>query len=203
MKFGESILKKKKLNTTQSYGLTPEQVKEAEKYLNKDSLGALNAQESIPLYEMFIIGYSFEEIQKHYAQFQLGRIILTAAVNGWAKDRETLANSIYDRVKARLIKSTVEQVEFLTDLISVSAAENSEEVRKYLLDPKGNKPPNMRIDSLKEYKQVVDMLASIASTMKNNTPQKQEEQKRLPNKKAKELKQEDDDSVLLAELAEE
>ena len=197
-------MKKKKLNNTQLYGLTTDQVKEAEKFLNKSPAEPLNAQEAIPLYEMFVIGYSFEEIQKHYAQFPLGRIILTASINHWLKDRETLANSIYDRVKARLIKSTVEQVEFLTDLISVSATENSEEVRKYLADPVNNKKPEMRIESLKEYKQVVDMLTSITSSMKTNVPQKPGENsiKKIPNKKVKELK-EDEESALLAELAEE
>lgn len=196
-------MKKKKLNNTQLYGLTTDQVKEAEKFLNKSPAEPLNAQEAIPLYEMFVIGYSFEEIQKHYSQFPLGRIILTASINHWIKDRETLANSIYDRVKARLIKSTVEQVEFLTDLISVSATENSEEVRKYLADPTNNKKPEMRIESLKEYKQVVDMLASIASSMKTGVPQRPTEDsvKKVSNKKVKEIK-EDEESSLLAELAE-
>ena len=198
-------MKKKKLNNTLSYGLTPEQIKEAEKFLNKNPADFINAQEAIPLYEMFVIGYSFEEIQKHYTQFPLGRIILTAAMNHWLKDRETLANSIYDRVKARLIKSTVEQVEFLTDLISVSASENSEKVRKYLSDPVNNQKPEMRIESLKEYKQVVDMLASIASSMKTSIPQKSGEDstKKIPNKKNKELKEEEESATLLAELAEE
>jgi hypothetical protein len=193
------------LNNTLSYGLTPEQIKEAEKFLNKNPADFINAQEAIPLYEMFVIGYSFEEIQKHYTQFPLGRIILTAAMNHWLKDRETLANSIYDRVKARLIKSTVEQVEFLTDLISVSASENSEKVRKYLSDPVNNQKPEMRIESLKEYKQVVDMLASIASSMKTSIPQKSGEDntKKIPNKKNKELKEEEESATLLAELAEE
>ncbi len=196
-------MKKKKLNNTLSYGLTPDQVKEAEKCFNKSPADFINAQEAIPLYEMFIIGYSFEEIQKHYPQFPLGRIILTASMNHWVKDRETLANSIYDRVKARLIKSTVEQVEFLTDLISVSATENSEEVRKYLADPINNQKPEMRIESLKEYKQVVDMLTSITSSMKTNVPQRPSEDgmKKIPTKKVKELK-EDEESALLAELAE-
>ncbi len=106
----------------------------------------------------------------------------------------------------RLIKSTVEQVEFLTDLISVSATESSEEVRKYLSDPVNNKKPEMRIESLKDYKQVVDMLASIASSMKNSVPQKPTEElgkRQIPAKKVKEIKQQDDESVILAELAEE
>lgn len=200
-------MKRKKLNNNQSYGLTADHVKEAEKFLNsKNAPGPLNPQEAVPLYEMFIIGYSFEEIQKHYSQFPLGRIIVTAASNNWIKDRETLANSIYDRVRARLIKSTVEQVEFLTDLISVSATESSEEVRKYLVDPANNKKPEMRIESLKDYKQVVDMLASIASSMKNSVPPKPTEElgkRQIPAKKVKEIKQQDDESVILAELAEE
>jgi hypothetical protein len=198
-------LQKKNLKESETYGLTADQIKEAEKYLKKNKLSSiLNKQEAAPLYEMFILGYSFEDIHSNFKNIPVARIILTAAVYGWVKDRETLANSIYDRVKTRMIKSTVEQVEFLTDLIAISTKENTEAIKKYLQDPVNNKPPEMRIESLKDYKQVVEMLASIANSMKSSAAKANAEVKVITNKKqqTKQIKEQDEGSALLAELAE-
>jgi len=161
---------KKKLNATERYGLTHDEVKSAENYLRfHKTQGTLNDQDAIPLYEMYLLGYSFEEIQKNYAQYSLGRIILTAALNSWTRDREKLAGSIMDRIKARIVRSTVEQVEYLSNMLAVANMESKDEVDKYLADPKSNPAPTMRIKSFKEYKDVVETLAKVTDFIRSTS----------------------------------
>ena len=195
---------KTKLTSEEKYGLSFDEWKEAERYLKQHkTAGVLNKTVATPLYELFLLGYPFIDIQAKYPQFPMGQIILTAAFNGWIKDREKLAASIGDRIKARIFRSTVEQVEFLTDMVSVSTAEGAEEVRRYLSDPKKNPIPSMRIKNLKEYQQVIDMLASVAESIRNMS-KPPEPQEALPiRSKALKLavKDKSEEQILLAELA--
>jgi len=168
---------KKRLNASERYGLTHDQIAAAERYLkNNKTSGILNPQEALPLYEMYLLGYSFEEIQKSYSQYVLGKIILTAALNSWVKDREKVAGSIMDRIKARIVRSTVEQVEYLTGMLAVASVESKEEVQAYLNDPKNNAAPSMRIKSFKEYKDVVETLSKVTDFIKSTaTPGKEDQ----------------------------
>lgn len=197
---------KKRLNSDERYGLNFDQVREAEKYLRQyKTAGAMSKQEALPLYELFLLGYSIEDLNRRFPQYPIGKIALTAALNGWTKDREKLASSVYDRIRARIVKSTVEQVEFLTDMVSVSTAENMEEMRKYLLDPSKTPPPQMRIKSLKEYQQVIEMLAKVADSVRVlATPSPSDDQPKLTAKssKSKTLPKPEDseESTLLAQL---
>lgn len=195
---------KKRLNAEERYGLNFDQVREAEKYLRQHkTAGAMGKQEAMPIYELFLLGYSLEDLSRKFPQYSLGKITLTAALNGWVKDREKLANSIYDRIRARIVKSTVEQVEFLTDMVSVSTTENMEEMRKYLQDPSKAPPPQMRIKSLKEYQQVIEMLAKVADSVRAlSMPAEVDQPKLLSKNKPKALPKPEqaDESILLAQL---
>ena len=145
---------KKNLNEDESYGLTPEEVRLAEKYLRKyKTAGALKEVEALKLYEMFMIGCSFHEIKTQFPQYSLGQIILTAALNKWCVDRERMQDSLRERMKAKVMKSIIEQVDFVTTMLAVSNAEHMEAMRKYILDPGNNPKPSMRIESIKEYKE--------------------------------------------------
>lgn len=178
---------KKRLNADEKYGLSADHIVLAEKYLRlHKTAGALSKQEAIPLYELFLLGYSIDDLNRKYPQYPVGKIALTAALNSWVKDREKLANSVYDRIKARIVRSTVEQVEFLTDMISVSATENTEEMRKYLADPTKTPPPQMRIKNIKEYQQVIEMLVKVTDSVRTlSGTQEQQSSPKLVSRSAK------------------
>lgn len=177
---------KKRLNAEERYGLSFDQIKEAEKYLRQHkTAGAISKQEAIPVYELFLLGYSLEDLNRRFPQHPVGKLALTAALNNWCKDKEKLANSVYDRIKARIIRSTVEQVEFLTDMVSVSAVENTEEMRKYLNDPSKTPPPQMRIKNIKEYQQVIEMLAKVTDSVRALSNPNESSSPRLVSKSSK------------------
>lgn len=198
---------KKRLNPEERYGLESHHIYEAEKYLRQfKTAGAMGKQEAMPIYELFLLGYSFEELSKRFPQHSVGKIALTAALNGWNRDKERVANSIYDRIKSKVIRSTVEQVEFLTDMVSVSSVENSEEMRKYLQDPTKAPPPKMRIKNLKEYQQVIEMLANVTESIKamSNNGNSDDGKKKLlaQAKKPKPLPAHTEEATILAQLVE-
>lgn len=200
-------MQKKNLTPREKYGLSNDQVIEAEKYLKKHkTAGILSKHDAMPMYELYILGYTFEDISKRYPSIPYGKILLTAALSGWSKDREVVAASLYDRIKTRIVRSTVEQVEFLTDMISVSNVETSEEVRKYLNDPVGNPPPSFRIKTIKDYQQVIDMLAQVAESVRGmaNPSNVSNDNKQIPQNEIKKIskksKSSSEEAVILAEL---
>lgn len=196
---------KKRLTLDEKYGLSPEEIADAERYLKKHkTAGALDKQQAMPFYELFLLGYSIEEINSKFPKVPRGQLALTAALNQWPKDRDKLVGSIYDRIRARVFRSTVEQVEFLTDMVSVATAENAHEMRRYLLDPKNNPTPSMKINNIKEYQLVIDMMTKVTDSMKKTV-----EEDANPKSKSKRIKSppvesltNKDESLLLERLAE-
>ena len=164
-------------------------------------MGVIEKQEASPIYELFLLGYSVEELLQRFPQYSKGRLLYTAAAGGWFKDREKLANSIYDRIRTRIVRSTVEQVEFLTDMISVSSVENADEIRKFLRDPKNNPLPSMRIKNFKEYQQVIDTLAKVTDSVRSFANQNtNQEAKSVKVKTTKRSLPQSEESMLLEQL---
>jgi hypothetical protein len=186
---------KKRLTTKERKGLTASHAKEADLYLksNPSSL-PIPPKDAIPLYELFLLGYSPEDISKRYPQYPLGLIVYTATQNNWIQDRDQMAATVYDRIKTRLVRSTVEQVEFLTDMIAVCSIETQEQFRRYLQDPKNNPLPDMRIESIKDYRAVMEMMSELATTVQTLASN--------PDDKGKKRVKSQTESQLLAELVE-
>lgn len=153
---------KRNLTDIERYCLTQQEIKLAEKYLRKHkTAGRIKEPESLKLLEMYLIGHTFIEIHQQFPQYEMGQIILTAALAGWPHDRDKMQHSLRDRVQAKVVKSVIEQVDFLTTLLSVNNAERMDAMRKYIADPDNNVKPNLTIESIKEYKEVVETLYKI------------------------------------------
>ena len=153
---------KRNLTDDEKYCLTQQEIKLAEKYLRKHkTAGKINEPESLKLLEMYLIGHTSVEIHQQFPHYEMGQIILTAALAGWPHDRDKMQHSLRDRVQAKVVKSVIEQVDFLTTLLSVNNAERMDAMRKYIVDPVNNPKPNLTIDSIKEYKEVVETLYKI------------------------------------------
>ena len=184
---------KKYFTDKEKFGLTEEEIRIAEKYLRKyKTAGAVSEIESVKLYELFMIGCSFNDIHNQHPNYPVAKIILTAALRGWCRDREKMMGSLKDRVQAKVVKSVIDQVDFLTTMLSVTSAEHMESMRKYVLDPVNNPPPDIRIQSIKEYSQTVETLyklvAGATSTNKKTSPMfdtltPPKDQKQLPEPK--------------------
>lgn len=155
---------KRNFTDEQKYGLTEEEIKLATKYLRKNkTAGAIPETESLKLFELYLIGSTFTELAKQFPQYPVEQIIMTAALRKWAMDRDKMMHTLRDRVKAKVVKSVIEQVDFLTSMLSVSNAEHLAAMQRYILDPINNPKPDMRVQTIKEYKDVAETLYKIVA----------------------------------------
>jgi hypothetical protein len=155
---------KKKLTDEERHGLSEEEIKLAEKYLRKHkTAGALKELEAAKLFELYLLGESLPKIAQQFPQYPLGQVALTAALRGWAVDRDKMMHTLQDRVRAKVVKSVLDQVDFLTTMMGVVNAEHLETMMKYCQDPIKNPKPALRIENIKEYKDVAETLYKIVS----------------------------------------
>jgi hypothetical protein len=155
---------KKNLTDEERYGLSEEETKLATKYLRKNkTAGALQDLEAAKLYEMYLLGDSIAKIAQQFPNYPIGQIALTAALKGWPKDRDRMMHTLQDRVRAKVVKSVLDQVDFLTSMMAVANAEHLEAMVKYIQDPINNPKPAMRVTNIKEYKDVAETLYKIVA----------------------------------------
>lgn len=153
---------KRSFTEDEKVGLSNQEIEIGEKYLRKHkTAGAIDNVKALRLYEMYLIGSSFHEIHQQFPQYELGQIILTAALNKWGDDRERMQGSLRERVRAKVVKSVIDQVDFLTSMLSVASAEHMKQMRQYAIDPENEAVPQLRIKTIKEYKEVTETLAKI------------------------------------------
>jgi len=196
---------KKRLTEQERYGLSEEETKLAEKYLRKHkTAGALKELEAAKLFELYLLGESLPKIAQQFPQYHLGQIALTASLRGWAYDRDKMMHTLQDRVRAKVVKSVLEQVDFLTAMMSVANAEHLEKMIKYCQDPINNPKPDMRVTNIKEYKDVAETLYKIVS---GATPGSRDKQRSPmfdaltpPPAKKEEAPAEEDASTILAQV---
>lgn len=152
---------KRDFNDDEKIGLTQREIELGEKYLRKyKTAGAIDDIQALKLYEMYLIGSSMHEIHQQFPQYEVGQIVLTAALKKWGMDREKMQGTLRDRVRAKVVKSVIEQVDFLTSMLSVATVEHLDEMRRYILDS-NNPKPSLRISNIKEYKDVTETLGKI------------------------------------------
>lgn len=186
---------KKNLTEEEKFGLTEEETKLAVKWLRKHkTAGALKDLDAAKLYEMYLLGDSIAKIAQQFPQYPMGQIALTASLRGWAKDRDKMLHTLQDRVRAKVVKSVLEQVDFLTAMMSVANAEHMEGMIKYIQDPLGHPKPQLRIGNIKEYKDVAETLYKIVAGATTPKPgQASPMFSALTNPIRKEIQQEKDD----------
>ena len=196
---------KKRLTDEERYGLSEEEIKLAEKFLRKHkTAGALKELEAAKLFELYLLGESLSKITQQFSQYQLGQVILTAALRGWAHDRDKMMHTLQDRVRAKVVKSVLDQVDFLTTMMAVTNAEHLEVMVKYCQDPINNPKPTMRVTNIKEYKDVAETLYKIVSGAtpgsKGNKSPMFEALTPPTDKREEEKLVEQDAAILLAEV---
>jgi len=192
---------KKRLTDEERYGLSEEEIKLAEKYLRKHkTAGALKELEAAKLFELYLLGESLPKIAQQFPQYQLGQIALTASLRGWAHDRDKMMHTLQDRVRAKVVKSVLEQVDFLTAMMSVTNAEHLEVMIKYCQDPVNNPKPSMRVTNIKEYKDVAETLYKIVSGATAGKGKSPMLDALSPPKKEEEKIAEPDAATMLAEV---
>jgi len=153
---------KRHLNDDEKIGLSPEEIKLAEKWLRKHkTAGAIQDPEAMKIYDMLLLGSTVMEIHTSFPQWPIGQIALTIALRKWMKEREKIVSSVRDTATVRLAKSVVDSVNFLTSMLAVANTEHLLQMQQYVRDPENAPKPDLRIQTLKEYKEILDSLQKL------------------------------------------
>jgi hypothetical protein len=72
-----------------------------------------------------------------------------------------MMSTLKDRVQAKVVKSVLDQVDFLTSMMAVANAEHLDVMAQYVRDPANNPKPALRITSIKDYKDITETLLKI------------------------------------------
>lgn len=200
---------KKNLNNDERYGLSEEEIKLATKWLRKHkTAGALPDLEAAKLYEMYLLGDSLAKIAQQFPNYSVGQIALTAALRGWPKDRDRMQHTLQDRVRAKVVKSVLDQVDFLTSMMAVANAEHLEAMIKYVQDPINNPKPAMRVTNIKEYKDVAETLYKIVAGATTGSSSKDKQKSPMfdalmppSTKQIEEVHHDDEDDLDITKLA--
>lgn len=168
---------KTSLTDQEKYGLSEEEIKLATKWLRQHkTAGAISDLEAAKLFELYLLGEPIVKLAQNFPQYPLGQIAFTAAYKRWPSDRDRMMSTLKDRVQAKVVKSVLDQVDFLTSMMAVANAEHLTSMADYVRDPVNSPKPALRITSIKDYKDITDTLlkivtgATTGNDKKNSSP---------------------------------
>lgn len=166
---------KTSLTDEEKYGLSEEEIKLATKWLRSHkTAGVLPELEAAKLFELYLLGEPIVKLAQTFPQYPLGQIAFTAAYKCWPYDRDRMLHTLKDRVQAKVVKSVLDQVDFLTSMMGVANAEHLDSMTKYMKDPANNPKPALRITSIKDYKEISETLAKIVTGVATDTGDKKQ-----------------------------
>lgn len=164
---------KTNLTEAEKYGLSEEEIKLATRWLRAHkTAGAIPDLEAAKLFELYLLGEPLVKLAQNFPQYPLGQIAFTAAYKEWPKDRDRMMSTLKDRVQAKVVKSVLDQVDFLTSMMAVANAEHLDAMAKYVKDPVNTPKPALRITSIKDYKDITDTLLKIVTGATGGSGQK-------------------------------
>jgi hypothetical protein len=178
-------MSKKKLSSEEREGLDSSLIRKIEIFYQTHGDSPYPSHEVASALEAFLIGYSLQEVADRYPNFNFEKLAYTAAVNRWHLKRQEIVSSIYDRVKAKLVRSVVEQVDYMTDMLAVASTEARGSMSAYLKDPVNTPPPANRIRSLKEYKSAIDSLTQLTEYVSKLGPSRSSSSESKKSSRAK------------------
>lgn len=165
---------KTNLTEAERYGLSEEEIKLATRWLRSHkTAGAIPDLEAAKLFELFLLGEALVKLAQNFPQYPLGQIAFTAAYKRWPADRDRMMSTLKDRVQAKVVKSVLDQVDFLTSMMAVANAEHLDTMLKYVRDPANNPKPALRITSIKDYKDITETLLKIVTGATSGSDSKQ------------------------------
>ena len=107
---------------------------------------------------LYLEGRSLEQICREFPQWPRGAILLAAHTYGWQHHKEKYIEDLMMQLRDRLVKSKLDVVNHLMDVLAVSHKEFAREMATYLQNPKPENLPKNRIKSHREYKDVLSTL---------------------------------------------
>ena len=126
---------------------------------NKEPPLAPSAQAA--LFEGFLNGQSCEEMALLNRGWQLGAIVRACVEGDWHARKSQHLDSILHQVKSRVEQVQVESVLFTANLLAAANKKHGIALRKYLISGDEKDLDGLAINSLKAYKEAVELLMKL------------------------------------------
>lgn len=120
-------------------------------------------------YALFLHGKSCEEIADLNKGFPLGAIVKCRVEGDWDKKLDEYRESLFTGVRTRLEQVELESVSFLTDLLSAVHKQQGGKLKKYIQTGDEGELGDMRITSIKNYKEVLELLIKATGQDRQQT----------------------------------
>lgn len=131
----------------------------------KDGLGSfpLSPDTAIQFFSLYLQGRSLSEIVDLNPQYSLGTIVNSAVEGRWDLKYKEYLEELYSKAKNRTLQTAAEGVGFIADLLAVTHIKDGTKLKKYIQteDPECLKGGNFEIQSLRQYKEAVEVLMKL------------------------------------------
>jgi hypothetical protein len=140
--------------------LTPEERKAFKLYIQKGD-PPLSPGVQAQLYTLYLNGSTCEEIVKLNPNFNLGMVARAKVEGLWDERREKHINHLFENVRERVQQVQMESVMFSADLLASANKMFGDKLKTYLQTGDERELGTLRIDSLKQYRDAVELLLKL------------------------------------------
>lgn len=130
----------------------------------------LSSETITSFFSMYLNGYDTKEIHRLNKAFPIEAILIAKVTGGWDKQKEDYLGKLQDNIKEKLIKSQLESINFLADLVSATHKKHGDKIKKYLVS--GNEKDlegAMTVESIGQLLKVIEGICKITGQDKNKT----------------------------------
>jgi hypothetical protein len=134
--------------------LTKSELTALEKYQGKPGL-AITTQAQF--FELFLNGASCDEIHRLNPNFPFGAIVRARIEGLWDLRKDTIVAQALDSVRERVEQTQIAMIEFNADLVNAAHKQFGDRLKKYIQTGDEAVLGDLKIESLKQYRDVVEM----------------------------------------------
>jgi hypothetical protein len=120
-------------------------------------------------YSLFLRGKTCDEIADINKGFALGAIIKARVEGDWDRKLDEYRESLFKGVRERLQQIELESVGFLTDMLAAAHRQQGDKLKKYIQTGDESELGDMKISSIKNYKEVLELLIKATGQERQQT----------------------------------
>ncbi len=147
--------------------------KESYKEWKKEKVPPLPLAASLKGYELFLNSYSCDDIAR-ISGCPLGQVVDARLRYSWDQTRDEQLKALYAKIEERVLVTKSQALAHVTDLLAAAHKFQGEKIKKYLYEDDPNALGDLRIATVKDYREIVNLLVALTSPQQGgkipNTP---------------------------------
>jgi hypothetical protein len=130
----------------------------AYRYFVKAKQAPISEDRADEMFELYLQGADCDEIRKRVQGFGLGQIVAARVMYGWDSRRGEYRRDLETQVPVRAAQVHLEQVDFISDLLTASQVSTRKKIREYLATGNEKLLEGLPLPkTIKDYKELVQL----------------------------------------------